>query len=86
MRPRTRAVGRRFTYKLHHLESRVNLCTAVIIAPSRVSVNIPLRKFEVIVIGPFAVICLHKKQHIDEPIPRVPEAAPFAVKIRLAAY
>ena len=28
------------------------------------------------------MILLHKKQHVDEPIPGVPEVAPFAVKIK----
>ena len=65
---------------------RVNLCTVVIIAPSRFSVNVPLRKFEVVLVSPFTVIRLHEKQYIDEPIPHIPEAAPVAVKIRLAAY
>lgn len=61
-------------------QNRENLQAAVTVA-----VNVPLRKFKVIVIGPFAMVRLHEKQHIDELIPHIPEAAPFAVKIRLAA-
>ena len=112
MRPRTRAVGRRFPYKLFHLESccydsknagalaslgavfwffsiankRVNLCTVVIIAPSRVSVNVPLRKFEVVFVGPFAMVRLEEEQTIDEPVPDVPRPALPPVVVGLAAY
>ena len=62
-------------------QNRENLQAAV-----AVPVNVPLCKFKVVFIRPFTVILLHKKQHIDEPIPHVPEAAPVTVKIRLAAY
>ena len=62
-------------------QKRGNLQAAV-----AVPVDVPLSKFKVILIGPFAMVCLEKEQAINEPIPHMPEAAPVAVKIRLAAY
>ena len=44
------------------------------------------QNFIVILIGPFAMVRLEKEQAINELIPHIPEAAPVAVKIRLAAY
>ena len=65
---------------------RVNLCTAVIIAPSRVSVNVPLRKFEVVFIGPFAMVRLEEEQAINKPVPDVPRPALGPVVVSLTAY
>lgn len=65
---------------------RVNLCTAVIIAPSCVSVNVPLRKFEVVLVSPFAMVRLEKEQTIDEPVPDVSRPALVPVVVGLAAY
>lgn len=62
-------------------QNRENLQAAVTIA-----INVPLSKFKVVIVRPFTVIRLHKKQQIDELIPHIPEAAPVTVKIRLAAY
>lgn len=64
----------------------VNLCTAVIIAPSRVSVKIPLRKFKVVLVSPFAMVRLEKEQAIDEPVPDEPRPALAPVVVGLAAY
>ena len=87
----TGATGERVTTRG---SSRVALHTAKLLYQNRenlqaavaVPVDVPLSKFKVILIGPFAMVRLHEKQHIDEPIPHIPEAAPVAVKIRLAAY
>ena len=87
----TRATGERVTTRgsswsaLHTAKSlyqnRENLQAAV-----TVPVNVPLRKFKVVFIGPFAMVHLEEEQAINEPVPDVPRSALVPVVVSLAAY
>ena len=87
----TGATGERVTTRG---SSRVALHTAKLLYQNRenlqaavtVAVNVPLCKFKVVVIGPFAMVRLEKEQAINKPVPDVPCSAPVTVKIRLTAY